>query len=114
MNATVSVVAAHPAVREILVAHQREWVLAHGGGVVEGRDIGSVVCPDATVKVFLTASDETRVGRRVEEGPASVARRDHLDSRREVAPLRPADDAHVLDTTHRSATDVAEEILGWL
>jgi cytidylate kinase len=114
VNATVSVVAAHPSVRAVLVARQREWIDAHRGGVVEGRDIGSVVVPDATVKVFLTASTEARAGRRVEEGPTSIARRDHLDARREVAPLRPADDAHVLDTTDRSVADVVEEILGWL
>jgi CMP/dCMP kinase len=114
VNATVSIVAAHGAVRAILVARQRAWIAAHDGGVVEGRDIGSVVAPDATVKVFLTASTEAREGRRVEEGPISIARRDHLDSQREVAPLKPADDAHVLDTTDRSAADVAEEILGWL
>jgi cytidylate kinase len=64
VTSAVSIVSAHPEVREILVARQRAWVARHGGGVVEGRDIGTVVFPDATVKVFLVASDEERARRR--------------------------------------------------
>ena len=64
VSATVSAVAANPAVRTVMVERQRRWVDAHGGGVVEGRDIGSVVLPDADVKLFLTASPEVRAARR--------------------------------------------------
>ena len=67
-------------VRAVLVEWQRAWVASHGGGVVEGRDIGSVVFPDATVKLYLTASADERARRRAEEGAASVERRDRLDS----------------------------------
>ncbi|HEY8081343.1 MAG TPA: (d)CMP kinase [Acidimicrobiales bacterium] len=115
VNRAVSVVAAHPAVRAALVDRQRSWVEAHRGGVVEGRDIGSVVFPHADVKVFLTASDVERARRRADdEHPESVARRDRLDVGRVASPLRPADDAHRLDTTGRPVEDVVEEILSWL
>lgn len=106
----VSAVSAVPAVRSLLVQRQRE--LAEGGTVVvEGRDIGTVVLPDADVKVFLTASAEERARRRndqnVESGLADdyeavladVRRRDHLDSTRAVSPLRAADDAIVVDSS---------------
>jgi len=118
----VSTVAAHPEVRAEMVRRQREWVRGRGGGVVEGRDIGSVVFPDADVKVFLTASEEERARRRQrdEAAPdraavaADLARRDGLDSSRQVSPLRPADDALVIDTTGRTVDDVVEEVLGLL
>jgi cytidylate kinase len=106
----VSAVSAVPAVRTLLVQRQRE--LAAGGTVVvEGRDIGTVVLPDADVKVFLTASAEERARRRndqnIESGLADdydavladVRRRDHLDSTRAVSPLRAADDAIVVDSS---------------
>lgn len=114
VNAAVSVVSAIPAVRATLVEAQRAWVAAHGGGVVEGRDIGSAVFPRATLKVFLTASPHARAERRPEEPSSSLERRDALDSGRAVSPLRPADDARRLDTTDRSAEEVAEEVLSWL
>ncbi|MDQ1430867.1 MAG: CMP/dCMP kinase, partial [Actinomycetota bacterium] len=63
VTAHVSQVSAHPAVRAVLVDRQRQWVTAHGGGVVEGRDIGTVVLPDATLKVFITARDDVRAAR---------------------------------------------------
>jgi cytidylate kinase len=122
VTAAVSTVSAHPGVREVMVARQRAWVAAHGGGVVEGRDIGTVVFPDAPVKVFLTASDEERARRRqrdeaaaarpteVEDVRDALARRDALDSGRVTSPLRPAADALVLDTTGRTVVDVAAEI----
>jgi cytidylate kinase len=110
----VSVVAANPAVRRQLVRRQRAWAQAHGGGVVEGRDIGSVVFPEAELKIFLTASPEERVRRRNDEAPEGVARRDRLDSTRAVSPLREADDARRLDTTGRSVEEVIEEVLSWL
>ncbi len=114
VGATVSIVAANPDVRRHLVARQREWAQRHGGGVVEGRDIGSVVFPDAELKVYLTASAEERARRRKDEAPEGVARRDRIDSTREASPLRQADDARHLDTTGRTVHDVVEEVLSWL
>lgn len=123
VTASVSTVSAHPEVRQHLVARQRGWVEEHGGGVVEGRDIGTVVFPDAPVKVFLTASDEERANRRqrdevAAERPTEVtavqealARRDALDSGRKASPMRAADDAMVLDTTGRPVADVVAEIV---
>lgn len=111
----VSVVAAVPAVREVLVRRQREWVTKHGGGVVDGRDIGSVVFPDAEVKVFLTASDVERARRRERDETAEdLARRDRLDSTRAVSPLVVADGALVIDTTNRSVEDIVDEIVALL
>jgi cytidylate kinase len=114
VNRAVSVVAARAAVRAVLVARQRQWVADRGGGVVEGRDIGSVVFPDADLKVYLTANPDERARRRSEEGPDGVARRDRLDSTRAASPLEVADGAHVVDTTGRSVDDVVKEVLGWL
>jgi 3-phosphoshikimate 1-carboxyvinyltransferase len=110
----VSVVAANVDVRTQLVSRQRAWAAAHGGGVVEGRDIGSVVFPQAEVKVYLTASPEERARRRHDESPAGVARRDRIDSTRAASPLAQAEDAHLLDTTGRTVQDVVEEVLSWL
>ncbi len=123
VTGTVSTVSAHPAVRAVLVAQQRAWVEAHDGGVVEGRDIGTVVFPDAPVKVFLTASDEERARRRqrdeaaaeravdVVEVQESLARRDALDAGRVASPLRPADDAIVVDTTALTIEAVVADIV---
>jgi CMP/dCMP kinase len=123
VTAAVSLVSAHPGVREVMVARQRAWVDRHDGGVVEGRDIGTVVFPDATVKVFLTASDEERATRRHRDEAAAarrpdvdavreaLARRDALDSGRAMSPLRLADDALVIDTTGRTVDDVVREIV---
>ena len=119
----VSTVAAHPAVRSVLVAQQRDWVNRHGGGVVEGRDIGTVVFPNAPLKVFLTASDEERARRRQQDEVASarqvevdavrtdMARRDAHDSGRATSPLREADDAIVIDTTNREIDDIVRELV---
>lgn len=114
VNRAVSAVAANPEVRSALVVRQRRWVADHGGGVVEGRDIGSVVFPDADLKIYLTASAEERARRRSEEGAAGVARRDRLDSTRAASPLEVADGARVVDTTGRSVEDVVVEVLAWL
>jgi cytidylate kinase len=112
VNVGVSVVAANPLVRHAMVARQREWALAQPlGTVVEGRDITTVVFPDATLKVFLTASVEERARRRGDESAASVARRDEADSTRVTSPLRQANDALFFDTTGRSAEEVAGEIV---
>lgn len=114
VNATVSAVAANPEVRRILVAQQRQWVADRGGGVVEGRDIGSVVFPQASLKIYLTASPEERARRRSDEGSQGVARRDRLDSTRAASPLEVAEGAKVVDTTARSIDQVVEEVLSWL
>ncbi len=111
----VSVVAADPAVRAELVRRQRQWVTDRGGAVVEGRDIGSVVFPDATLRVYLTASDEERARRRGgDETAADVARRDRVDSSRAASPLVVPDGALVIDTTDRDVEDVVDEIVGRL
>jgi cytidylate kinase len=111
----VSAVAATPGVRTELVRRQREWVEDHGGAVVEGRDIGSVVFPDAELKVFLTASAAERARRReLDETAEDLARRDLLDSTRAVSPLVVPQEAVVVDTTARPVDEVVDEILGFL
>ncbi|HEY3809971.1 MAG TPA: (d)CMP kinase [Acidimicrobiales bacterium] len=115
----VSTVAANPAVRKEMVARQREWADAHGGGVIEGRDIGTVVFPAARVKVYLTAEDRERASRRSKEMldlhydqvAADIARRDHIDSTRPASPLSIADDAVQIDTTDRDVDVVVDEVL---
>jgi len=112
VNVAVSTVAANPLVRQAMVTRQREW--AHQqplGTVVEGRDITTVVFPDATLKVYLTASVEERARRRGDESADSIARRDEADSTRVTSPLRQASDAIFIDTTARTADDVAQEIV---
>jgi cytidylate kinase len=112
VNVAVSVVAANALVRAQMVGRQREFAAAQPlGTVVEGRDITTVVFPNATIKIYLTASLEERARRRGDEGEASVSRRDVADSTREASPLRQADDALVLDTTGRDVDDVVEEII---
>ncbi|WP_435209032.1 (d)CMP kinase [Micromonospora sp. bgisy143] len=113
----VSAVAAVPAVRELLVARQRQMIVNAGRMVVEGRDIGSVVAPDADLKVFLTASEAARAARRSAEDASDVtataadlARRDRLDSTRKVNPLAQAPDAVVLDTTELGIDEVVARL----
>jgi len=119
----VSAVAANPEVRTELVRRQREWVSGHGGSaVVEGRDIGTVVFPDAPLKAYLTANLEVRAGRRQKEVAdldyetvmADMARRDTVDEGRDVDPLLCADDAVRIDTTDRSVEDIVDELQGRL
>jgi cytidylate kinase len=114
----VSAVAANTPVREELRARQREWADARGGGVIEGRDIGTVVFPDATLKLFVTASPRVRAERRVaelggdvDEVAASIAERDRRDMSRVDGPLRAADGAAVVDTTGLSIDEVVERII---
>jgi cytidylate kinase len=114
VSRAVSLVAANPAVRAVLVERQRQWVADRGGGVVEGRDIGSVVFPGADVKIYLTASPEERARRRPEEGAVAVARRDRLDTTREASPLGVAEGARIIDTTARSVADIVDEVVGCL
>jgi cytidylate kinase len=129
VTAAVSAVAALPAVRAFLSQRQRDLVAAMiaalGGAVVEGRDIGTVIFPDARLKVWLTASPEARGRRRAVEqsdgappAAASVegtveqlARRDGLDSSRTISPLHRADDAHAIDTTPYTAQEVIDLVL---
>ncbi len=112
VNQAVSAVAANPAVRAAMVSRQRAWVAAQRRGtVVEGRDIGTVVFPNASLKVFLTASLSERARRRGDEGATSVSRRDDADRARAVSPLRRASDAIVIDTTGRSIDEVVKEIV---
>jgi CMP/dCMP kinase len=104
-------VATIPAVRSVLVEKQREFSKTPPGAVIDGRDIGTVVCPDADVKLYVTASAEVRARRRRDEIVASganadftevlsdIRRRDARDMEREVSPLKPAADAHLLDTS---------------
>jgi cytidylate kinase len=106
-----SIVSAIPEVRAVLVQFQRQFAAAPPGAVIDGRDIGTVICPDAPVKIFVTAAPEVRARRRASEFAASgqavdeakvladILQRDERDMTRKVAPLRQADDAHLLDTT---------------
>lgn len=114
VSAAVSVVAANPEVRAAMVERQRHWMAERDGGVVEGRDIGSVVFPDADVKIFLTASDDERARRRPEEDPVALHRRDRLDRSRPVSPLDVATGARIIDTTDRAVQDVVEEVVACL
>jgi cytidylate kinase len=127
VDGAVSAVAANPAVRSELVARQRAWVAQRGRGVVEGRDIGTVVLPDADIKIYLTAATETRArrraeqradGRSVEAVHDDLVRRDRLDSTRLASPLpSPEDvaaDAKVIDSTGKSSQAVLEEVLACL
>jgi len=118
----VSIVAAYPGVREELRRRQREWAAGHEGGVIEGRDIGTVVFPEAELKVYLNASPEARAQRRANEVTdldyetvaAELARRDALDEGRENSPLAIADDAIEVDTTDRTVDQVVDEIIARL
>jgi cytidylate kinase len=117
----VSAVAANPAVRAELVRRQRVWADEHGGGVVEGRDIGSVVFPDAALKLYVTASPRVRAERRVaeiggdvDEVEASIIERDRKDSSRADSPLLQTDGAVVVDTTGMTVDEVVDHILAML
>ncbi|ORA60035.1 Cytidylate kinase [Mycobacteroides franklinii] len=123
VTGAVSAVSAVPAVRERLVRQQRELADGSGAVVVEGRDIGTVVLPDADVKIYLTASAQARAQRRntqnvsgggadeYEQVLADVQRRDHLDSTRAVSPLRPAEDAVEVDTSDMTQEQVVAHLL---
>lgn len=123
VTGAVSAVSSVSAVRTRLVELQRSLAQGPGSVVVEGRDIGTVVLPDADVKIFLTASPETRARRRNDQNVAAglsddyeavlvdVRRRDHLDSTRAVSPLRAASDAQVVDTSAMTESDVISHLL---
>ena len=129
VGAAASVVAAHPRVREVLLNFQRQFAASPPGAVLDGRDIGTVICPDADVKIFVVADAEVRARRRAlevrERGEeadeaavlADILKRDERDRNRAVAPLKPAADAHLLDNSHldieggvRAAIDIIEAV----
>lgn len=117
VTAAVSTVASNSGVREAMRRRQRRWGDDRRGGVIEGRDIGSVVFPDARLKVYLTASARVRAERRVaevggdvDEMEALIADRDHKDSTRTDSPLLTMPDAVVVDTGGRSVEAIVEEI----
>jgi len=118
IGAAASKVSVHPDVRAALLAFQRDF--AAKGGILDGRDIGTVICPDADVKLYVTATQNERAKRRhaeltgygealsVEDVLAQLIERDTRDSTRAAAPLKPAEDAHMLDTTGLGITDVLQ------
>lgn len=117
VTAAVSKVAANSEVRTEMRARQQQWAAEHDGGVIEGRDIGSVVFPDAELKLYLTASPRMRAQRRVaqaggdvDEIEAAIAARDHYDSNRADSPLTLADGSVVVDTTGSSVEEVLAHI----
>ena len=131
LGEAASVVASHPAVRDALLAYQRAFARRKPGAVLDGRDIGTVICPDADVKLFVTAAPEERARRRYRELReagnsvseadvlADIRRRDERDKGRAAAPLRQAEDAHLLDTTNldidaafKAAIDVIDAAMG--
>lgn len=121
VTAAVSAVAANSGVRAEMRARQQAWAMVRGGGVIEGRDIGSVVFPDAQLKLYLTASPRTRAERRVAEAGGDVdeieraiAARDHYDSTRADSPLTADHGPTVVDTTGMGVDAVLDHILGLL
>ncbi|MEI7593692.1 MAG: (d)CMP kinase [Actinomycetes bacterium] len=115
----VSIVAANPLVREEMRIRQRAWAAKRGGGVLEGRDIGTVVFPDAELKIYLDASPEVRAMRRSNEVSdlayetvaTDLARRDALDQGRAHDPLREASDAIVIDTSEMTVDEIIAAVL---
>jgi CMP/dCMP kinase len=129
VDEAAALVAAIPEVRAAVLAFQRNFGRAGRGAVLDGRDIGTVIFPDAEVKIFVTASPEVRASRRMAELQArgarvnaadvleDILRRDERDTTRAISPLKPAPDAHLLDTTHlgidaafRAAIDIVEAV----
>ena len=117
VDAAVSHIAANSVVRDEMRQRQRQWIADHNGGVVEGRDIGSVVFPDATLKVYLVATPLVRAERRVSqhggdvaEIARAIAERDERDSTRADSPLRQTPDAVVVDTSNRSVNQIVADI----
>jgi CMP/dCMP kinase len=127
ISEAASIVSAIPQVRDALLAFQREFAARAPGAVLDGRDIGTVICPDADVKIYVTATPEVRArrrsaeyraqGRNIDEAAvlADIRKRDERDQNRAAAPLRWAPDAHLLDTTHldidaaiQAAIDIVE------
>ncbi len=122
VSKAVSIVAANPRVRAVLKNQQRSWMVAQGGGVAEGRDMGTVVFPNATLKIFMTAAIEERAKRRAAESidfdydaaVADLQRRDEVDSSRAVDPLAEAPDAVVIDSTNQSVDQIVDHVVDLL
>ena len=122
VSKAVSAVASNGEVRRELVSRQRKWVDERGGGVLEGRDIGTVVFPDAELKIYLTADPAERARRRAKEAGgldyetvmADITRRDAIDTSRSLDPLAEAEDARVVDTTGLTIEEVVDHIVGLL
>jgi len=121
VTGAVSKVAANSGVRSEMRARQQHWAAERGGGVIEGRDIGSVVFPDAELKLYLTASPRVRAERRVAEAGGNVdeieraiAARDHYDSTRDDSPLTEAAGSTLVDTTGLTVEEVLQHIEGFL
>jgi len=120
VTSLVSQVATMAEVRTEMVKRQRAWAETRNGGVMEGRDIGSVVFPDAMLKIYLTASEEVRAARRaaeVKEGDvavvaADIERRDAVDTQRAASPLVEAEDAIVVDTSEMTLQQVVDHVIG--
>ena len=120
VTSLVSQVATMAEVRTEMVKRQRAWAETRNGGVMEGRDIGSVVFPDAMLKIYLTASEEVRAARRaaeVKEGDvavvaADIERRDAVDTQRATSPLVEAEDAIVVDTSEMTLQQVVDHVIG--
>ena len=120
VSRAVSLVAANAEVRTELVRRQREWATERGGGVLEGRDIGTVVFPDAVLKVYLSARPDVRAERRAAEVTdldyetvaADMARRDALDQGRDADPLRRADGALEIDTSDMTVEEIVDDLVG--
>ena len=114
----VSAVAATAPVRAELVRRQQAWAQEQGGGVVEGRDIGTVVFPQADLKVYLIADEGERLRRRAlelgDEVAQDISRRDQADAQRVASPMMAAPDAVIIDTTGRTIDDIVEEVLSKL
>lgn len=121
-----SIISAMPEVRQVLLDYQRDFAAAREGAILDGRDIGTVVCPKADIKIYMTASDETRARRRHEQLQGEgfevvydsvlkgLRERDARDSQRDSAPLKPAEDAIIIDTTDMSIDEVFAAILAKL
>ena len=129
VGTAASVVSAYPEVREVLLNFQRQFAASPPGAVLDGRDIGTVICPDADVKIFVVADPQVRARRRTLEAQArgeaadeaailaDILARDARDRNRAVAPLKPAEDAYLLDNSHldieggvRAAIDIIEAV----
>ncbi len=117
VTANVSKVASNSGVRKEMRIRQQEWATTHGGGVIEGRDISTVVFPEAILKVFLTASPHIRAQRRVDQNggnvfeiAAAIEQRDLIDSTRSDSPLAESSDSIVIDTGNRSIDEVVDEL----
>lgn len=113
VSSFASQIAVHKEIRKFLKNWQRNWVVSHGRSVVEGRDIGTIVFPNAKLKVFLEADNSVRASRRNETTKQEIDIRDMRDLSRENAPVQKAEDAFVIDTTNLGITEVEELVVSY-